>query len=55
MARILIIEDDEPVRTMLGLTLAHFGHTVIEARDGEEGLMLFKHNKTCLLYTSRCV
>lgn len=51
MARILIIEDDEAVRTMLSLTLAHFGHAVIEARDGEEGLMLFKHNKTDLVIT----
>jgi CheY-like chemotaxis protein len=51
MARILIIEDDEPVRTMLGLTLAHFGHSVIEARDGEEGLMLFRNNETDLVIT----
>ena len=41
MARILLIDDDDTVRTMLCLTLAHFGHTVIEARNGEEGLRLF--------------
>jgi CheY-like chemotaxis protein len=29
MARILLIEDDASVRTMLRLTLVHFGHTVI--------------------------
>jgi DNA-binding response OmpR family regulator len=40
MARILLIEDDHDVRTMLRLTLAKFGHTVTEARDGKEGLRL---------------
>ena len=43
MARILLIDDDDSVRTMLHLTLAHFGHTVIEARNGKEGLELFQH------------
>ena len=48
MARILLIDDDDSVRTMLRLTLAHFGHTVIEARDGKEGLELFQNAKpTC--------
>ena len=40
MARILLIEDDEPVRTTLRLTLEHLGHTVIEAGNGTEGLAL---------------
>jgi DNA-binding response OmpR family regulator len=51
MARILLIDDDDAVRTMLGLTLTHFGHAVIEARDGEEGLLLFNHNETDLVIT----
>src|SRR5690349_15882016 len=41
MARILLIDDDDLLRTALRLTLAHFGHTVIEARDGKEGMRLF--------------
>jgi DNA-binding response OmpR family regulator len=41
MARILLIDDDDSVRAMLGLTLTHFGHTVLEARNGAEGLLLF--------------
>jgi len=41
MARILLIDDDEAVRSMLSITLDHFGHTVVEARDGREGLQLF--------------
>ncbi len=40
MARILLIDDDDAVRDMLRLTLAHLGHTTVEARDGEEGLDL---------------
>lgn len=41
MARILLIDDDDSLRTMLRLTLSHFGHTVVEARNGQEGLDLF--------------
>ena len=51
MARILLIEDDDSVRTMLSLTLVHFGHTVIEARNGKEGLELFPHADADLLIT----
>jgi CheY-like chemotaxis protein len=51
MARILLIDDDEPVRTTLRLTLEHFGHTVIEARDGTEGLALFQHANADLVIT----
>lgn len=39
--RILLIEDDDSFRTMLCLTLTHFGNTVVEARNGKEGLALF--------------
>ena len=51
MARILLIDDDDSVRTMLRLTLAHFGHTVIEARNGKEGLELFQDANADLLIT----
>jgi DNA-binding response OmpR family regulator len=51
MARILLIEDDNEVRTMLRLTLIHFGHTVIEARNGREGLELFKRANADLVIT----
>jgi DNA-binding response OmpR family regulator len=51
MARILIIEDDKAVRTMLGLTLTHFGHTVLEAGNGREGLELFKRANADLVIT----
>jgi DNA-binding response OmpR family regulator len=51
MARILLIEDDNEVRTMLRLTLIHFGHNVIEARNGKEGLELFKTANADLVIT----
>jgi DNA-binding response OmpR family regulator len=51
MARILLIEDDNEVRTMLRLTLAHFGHIVIEACNGKEGLELFKCANVDLVIT----
>jgi len=51
MARILLIDDDDSVRTVLRLTLIHFGHTVIEARDGREGLALFAHADADLVIT----
>jgi len=51
MARILLIEDDDLVRNMLSLTLTHFGHTVIEAKNGKEGLQLFPQVNADLLIT----
>ncbi len=41
MAHILLIDDDTALRTMLRLTLIHFGHTVTEAGNGREGLARF--------------
>jgi CheY-like chemotaxis protein len=51
MARILIIDDDDVLRTMLRLMLTHFGHSVIEARNGREGLELLPHADADLLIT----
>jgi DNA-binding NtrC family response regulator len=51
MARILLIEDDESVRTVLYLTLVHVGHDVIEARNGREGLDLFRRSRVDLVIT----
>jgi len=51
MARILLIDDDDLVRKMLNLTLTHFGHTVIEARNGKEGVRLLPQSKAELIIT----
>jgi CheY-like chemotaxis protein len=40
MARILLIEDNNDLRTMLRAVLTGAGRAVIEARDGQEGLTL---------------
>jgi CheY-like chemotaxis protein len=42
MGQILVIDDDGLFRSMLSATLVHFGHTVIEAANGAEGLKLFQ-------------
>jgi DNA-binding response OmpR family regulator len=41
MARILIIEDDDLLRGVLTSALEFAGHTVIQARNGQEGIELF--------------
>lgn len=51
MARILLIDDDDSVRTALRLLLAHSGHTVIEARNGKEGLASYERSQVDLVIT----
>lgn len=51
MALILLIDDDNSVRTVLRLILVRWGHTVIEAVDGEQGLELFAHTAADLVLT----
>ncbi len=51
MARILLIDDDDDLRTMLRRVLTLSGHTVVEARNGEEGLALFPQAAADLVIT----
>jgi two-component system, chemotaxis family, chemotaxis protein CheY len=51
MARILLIDDDDSVRTVLRLILIQFGHAVIEARNGKEGIEMFTLANPDLLIT----
>jgi DNA-binding NtrC family response regulator len=51
MARILHIDDDDTVRTMLRQTLVHIVHTLIEASDGKECQELFQDANVDLLIT----
>jgi CheY-like chemotaxis protein len=51
LARILVIEDQDLVRRMLRDTLELTGHTVIEARNGAEGLDLFRQAGADLVIT----
>lgn len=51
MARILLIDDDDAVRSMISQILAHYGHTVIEAQNGKIGLELFPGSNADLVIT----
>ena len=51
MARILLIEDNDSIRTVLREALELAGHTVIEARNGVEGLELFSQAGADLVIT----
>jgi CheY-like chemotaxis protein len=42
MTRVLVIDDDDNLRTMLRIFLESLGCSVLEARDGNEGIALFK-------------
>lgn len=42
MQRILLIEDDNSIRTIIALQLKRLGHQVEIAEDGEEGIELFR-------------
>lgn len=41
MAKILVIEDDEALRTLMSRALTARGHVVVVARDGGEGLAMW--------------
>ena len=41
MARVLVVDDENNIRTMIRLTLEHSGHTVETAADGQQGLDMF--------------
>ena len=45
MARILVVEDDEPIRKLLKQVLVEVGHMVITAVDGYDGLRMSTHLK----------
>jgi signal transduction histidine kinase/ActR/RegA family two-component response regulator len=48
---VLLIEDEEPVRNMARMMLTRLGYTVFEAKDGDEGLEIFKQHQNEI----RCV
>jgi CheY-like chemotaxis protein len=51
VARILIIDDEDQPRRMLQQVLIRMGYEVVEARDGNEGLQLFRTSPTDLIIT----
>ncbi|MGD8342199.1 MAG: response regulator [Desulfobacterales bacterium] len=51
MARILIIDDESQIRSMLRLMLERVGYEVIEAEDGMEGIRQYRDNPADLIIT----
>jgi len=49
--RILLIDDDDLVRSVMKQTLEREGFEVLEASNGNEGLMIFKNEPTDLIIT----
>ncbi len=49
MARILIVDDDEPIRKTLRRMLEPAGYDVVEAADGREGVELYKEDSVDLV------
>src|SRR5215207_7959408 len=57
VARILIAEDEKPVRTLIARALAEDGHLVVATADGGEALDVLQRENggfDLLLATSRC-
>jgi CheY-like chemotaxis protein len=52
MARVLVVDDDQQVRTVLREILEIEGHEVLEARNGEEGTRLFRRDPVDLVTTN---
>ena len=51
MARILVIDDEAPIRSILRRSLQSFGHEVVEAADGTDGTRLFESSSFDLVIT----
>jgi DNA-binding NtrC family response regulator len=51
MARILVTDDEEPVRTMMAVALRARGHTVVETRTAREALEVHRTQPFDLIVT----
>ena len=51
MARILIIDDEEPFLRSLSIAVSKAGHVVMEASNGDEAARLFRANPADLVLT----
>jgi DNA-binding response OmpR family regulator len=51
MARILLIDDDDPLRSVIAQNLVIAGHTVVQAADGRQGVDLFHTTPIDLVLT----
>jgi CheY-like chemotaxis protein len=51
MYKILVVEDEPIMRNLLRLALSSSGYDIIEARDGDEGLIKAREEKPDLVVT----
>ena len=51
MTRILLVDDDQQFRSMLSESLRRAGYDVTEARDGSEGITLYRDQPSDLIIT----
>src|SRR4030095_5251414 len=51
MTRILLVDDDEQFRSMLSQSLKRAGYEVTEARNGSEGIDLYRDHPSDLIIT----
>ena len=51
MADILVIDDEAPLRSLIRRALAPFGHDVVEAEDGVQGIKRFASAPADLIIT----
>ncbi len=51
MTRILVVDDEPQIRTLLRIILEKEGYQVVEARDGEEALNVFHREPADLIIT----
>ncbi|MFV9646994.1 MAG: response regulator, partial [Desulfobacterales bacterium] len=49
--RILLIDDEEGIRKVLGITLEDIGYEVLSAENGEEALRLFRKKAPPIVLT----
>lgn len=50
MARILVVDDSPVDRENLGRILSGFGHTILNAADGVEGIAMAKANRPDIIF-----
>jgi signal transduction histidine kinase/FixJ family two-component response regulator len=48
-ATILLVDDEEGIRTVLGIALADSGYSVLTADSGEQGLQLFRQHRPAIV------
>jgi two-component system NtrC family sensor kinase len=51
MAKVLLIDDEEPVRKIVGLYLRSRGYEIITAADGQTGMELFRRENPAIVLT----